>query len=150
MGTKRKVREKSPPTGSSSRNSSQRSLTENETPLLSCSIYFYGRITYIVIIAELHMKLVSECTETPGGGRPTAQADRRFLEFLIFYIHDLFTISALLGLLESSFGATKGVAGEFSDFICLLRTGNTYYHDVPTEAQSIETCPAHRRLVSDT
>ena len=38
-------------------------LTENETPFLSYSIYFHGRITYIVIIAELHMKLVSECTE---------------------------------------------------------------------------------------
>ena len=36
----------------------------NETLFLSCSIYFHGRITYIVIIAEPHMKPVSECTET--------------------------------------------------------------------------------------
>jgi len=38
-------------------------LTENETLFLSCSIYFYGRITYLVPIAEPHMKLVSECME---------------------------------------------------------------------------------------
>jgi len=35
-----------------------------QTPLLSSAVYFYGRIIYIVIIAEPHMKLVSECTET--------------------------------------------------------------------------------------
>jgi len=38
-------------------------VTENETPLLSYSIYFYGRTTYIVMIAEPHMKPVSEYTE---------------------------------------------------------------------------------------
>jgi len=38
-------------------------VTENETPLLSYSIYFYGRTTYIVIIAEPHMKPASEYTE---------------------------------------------------------------------------------------
>jgi len=27
-------------------------MTENETPLLRYSIYFYGRTTYLVIIAE--------------------------------------------------------------------------------------------------
>jgi len=32
--------------------------TENETPLLSYSIYFYGRTTYIIIIAEPHTKPV--------------------------------------------------------------------------------------------
>jgi len=39
-------------------------VTENETPLLSYSIYFYGRTTYIVITVEPHMKPVSEYTET--------------------------------------------------------------------------------------
>jgi len=39
-------------------------LTENETLFPSCSMYFYYRITYIVPIAEPHMKLESECTET--------------------------------------------------------------------------------------
>jgi len=39
-------------------------VTENETPLLSYSIYFYDRTTYIVITAEPHMKPVSEYTET--------------------------------------------------------------------------------------
>jgi len=34
-------------------------LTENETPLLRYSIYFYDRTTYIVMIAEPHMKPVS-------------------------------------------------------------------------------------------
>jgi len=34
------------------RESMESKMTENETPLLPYSIYFYGRTTYIVIIAE--------------------------------------------------------------------------------------------------
>ena len=40
-----------------------RLMTENETPLLRYSIYFYDRTTYIVITAEHNMKPVSECAE---------------------------------------------------------------------------------------